>query len=69
MINIRCKNCGYKLPLSSKDKPTILSSTQSSSHKYNKHNNYNNDVVCPKCRRILTKGKQKIVIGVRKDDV
>lgn len=36
---------------------------------YNKHNNYNNDVVCPKCRRILTKGKQKIVISRRKDDV
>ena len=68
MINIVCK-CGYKLPLSSKDKPTILNSTRHSSHKNNKHNNYNNDVVCPKCRRILTKGKQKIVIGRRGNDV
>jgi len=64
MINIVCNKCGYKLPLSSKDKPTMLNSTQ---HSFNKDNN--NDVVCPKCRRILTKGKQKIVIGRRKNDV
>ena len=69
MINMVCNKCGYRLPLSSKDKPTILSSTQSSSHRNTKYNNYNNDVVCPKCRRILAKGKQKIVIGVRKNDV
>lgn len=68
MINIVCNKCGYKLPISSKDKPTILNSTQRSSHN-NKYNNYNNNVVCPKCRRILTKGKQKIVISRRKNDV
>ena len=65
MINIVCNKCGYRLPLSSKDKPTILSSTRRSNHKYN---NYNNDVVCPKCRRILAKGKQKIVISRRENN-
>jgi len=57
MINVVCKKCGYKLPLSSKNKElTILNSTQSSFQGYK----YNSDVVCPKCRRILIKGKLKI---------
>ena len=69
MINIVCNKCGYKLPLTSKDKPTILSSTQQSSNNSYTNNKYNNDVVCPGCRRILAEGKRKIVIGVRNNDV
>ena len=57
MIYIVCKKCGSKLPLTSKNnKPTILNSTQPSFQGYK----YNPNVVCPKCRRILIKGKLKI---------
>ena len=55
MINIICKECGFKLPFQSNKKgdKTIMNST------YTKDKEHYPNVVCPNCLRTLVEGKAK----------